>query len=489
MELGILPTEIIHRICTHLCDHCDSPHSFPHAETWDVRGRKAALANLSTTSSRFRDIAQPVLFHYFASGTLPPRGYSPEYDSKLTREFSERARKLPLFLRSAVQRPDLASRVKALQLVQSKQTDDEIPDVLGEYIRTMLAEAYCALNNKTGEDRDLLKESVDYWSHRIWFRPDSHLLIQVALLLAPNIERLAIARDFYAGYDLLEICNGALPSLKSIALRPWMENYHIHDAKPLFAAAPKLETLYALGCGFKDEANNPNHGVPFELDLANLRKLIISGLEFYDLAMLLPTCPQLEELQYVRPTTETEFNEDITPLETLMPIRETLRKLRIKFTRFSVWGQLNQTFPRTLTTIESFKDFTALEELTIEQAAINCPVSPTPGGARLVDWLPPSVQRVHFRDVTDGVPLLDHLSILVSEALAKLPKLQAVGVTPLRWRETDAGWESSVDRVTTEFGQAGLTFVQVDPDECWEEPWLELMYPELVGKIKGHSYF
>jgi hypothetical protein len=123
-----LPVELIQRICDHLCLHCQLPSSFAHADTWQVRESKDALANLSAASSWLRAIAQPVLFHYFATGKLiltHRQNNLPQPDSPLS-----------LFIRSAIRRPDLAARVKALQLVQSSQfaSDlDAVADCVGPY--------------------------------------------------------------------------------------------------------------------------------------------------------------------------------------------------------------------------------------------------------------------------------------------------------------------------------------------------------------------
>ncbi|KAK4121672.1 hypothetical protein N657DRAFT_692182 [Parathielavia appendiculata] len=158
-----LPTELIHHICTHLCDHCQLPGSFPHAESWGVRRRKAALANLSAASSRLRAIAQPLLFHYFATGNMAPHGYWPdESHAELTLEFAERAKKLPLIIRSAIQRPDLAAKVKALQLVEFGATtaiasgkigdDSNEMDVLAGCIGPKLEKTRRALPDESRRD-------------------------------------------------------------------------------------------------------------------------------------------------------------------------------------------------------------------------------------------------------------------------------------------------------------------------------------------------
>ncbi|KAK4120352.1 hypothetical protein N657DRAFT_649130 [Parathielavia appendiculata] len=419
---------------------------------------------------------------------MAPHGYWPdERHAGLTMEFAERAKKLPLFIRSAIQRPDLAAKVKALQLVEfgattaftSRKIGDESNemDVLAGCMGPIFEKTRRALPDESREDSASWKWVVNQWSDGTK-RRDPVLLVQIALLLIPNLERLSVAHDF-SGYEFLEIsnCNGPLTSLKSIALLPWIGYFHIQEAKGLFAAAPNLETLYASNCGFKEPGYYPYRGVPFDLSLGNLQKLVIGDLEFVDLEALLPACPQLQELQYVRPEDEEDDYQDMDALEVLMPVQKTLRTLKIKFTHW-------EKDSAHLTTIESLKGFIALEELVIEQATI-------PDGARVVDWLPPSVERVHFRDVTKVSSLMDHLSLVASEAPTKLLKLQYVRISPWYlpdWNGTGLSCIASVD-VTAAFNQAGITVEYVAPRIGEQEPWLDLVYPELVGKIQDYTYF
>jgi hypothetical protein len=318
-----------------------------------------------------------------------------------------------------------------------------------------------------------------------------HWLIQVALLLVPNLQTLSVARDNNAGYHIFELGNVTLPSLKTIALQPGQKSFHVYEGKALFAAAPNLEVLYAVGCDRKDRDNNPNEDEPFDLILGNLRKLVISDLELYDLERLLPACPRLEELQYIRAKTEVVDRHTI-PLKALASVQGTLQTLKIKFTEFSVRAEPARSHPRVLTTIESFRGFVALRELVIEYAAVNLPVLPVSNSPTLVDWLPPSVERVHFWDVFQAGPFLDHLSIIASEASARLPKLRFVCITPgyhayANWLQ-DRNWRSLLDKVTAEFDRAGITFTPAAPVKGEREPWLDSIYPDLTERARQFGY-
>ena len=147
--------------------------------------------------------------------------------------------------------------------------------------------------------------------------------------------------------------------------------------------------------------------------------------------------------------------------------------------------------------IESFRYFVALEELMVEHAAINCPESPRPYCPRLVDWLPPSIERVYFREVKGEqiVPFLNHLMIVASEAPTTLPKLRSVRFTPRfnyyysEWRNNFNGpWLPLFNKVTAAFDQTGIAFVQVGPGPATQEPWLDRIHPDLADKARRFGY-
>jgi hypothetical protein len=123
-----LPVELIRLICGHLCPHCQSPTVFPNADVDETRVAKASLARLSRTCKAMCAIAQPFVFHYYATGNLPEifvadqPGYA--YDDQRVSKDDFDDDLLPLFLRSVIQRPDLAKCVQDLQLVDSPRIED-----------------------------------------------------------------------------------------------------------------------------------------------------------------------------------------------------------------------------------------------------------------------------------------------------------------------------------------------------------------------------
>lgn len=111
-----LPTEILSLILGHFCFHCREPSgnlyaSFPVGATQQPCWYSIdcqALYSICLLSTRFRDLAQPILYHQFAPGC----GRSWNRDgSQWTRRF------LP-FLRTVALRPDLAAQVRRLYITQ-----------------------------------------------------------------------------------------------------------------------------------------------------------------------------------------------------------------------------------------------------------------------------------------------------------------------------------------------------------------------------------
>jgi hypothetical protein len=65
-----VPTEILLQIFSYFCFHCQNPGLFPHANTDDVRENKKCLAYLCRASKAICAVAQPILYHYYASGNV-----------------------------------------------------------------------------------------------------------------------------------------------------------------------------------------------------------------------------------------------------------------------------------------------------------------------------------------------------------------------------------------------------------------------------------
>jgi hypothetical protein len=70
MQLDTLPEDLLILISSEFSLHCQNPKSFVNADVPKVRDNKRALSRLCRTSRALNTAAQPVLFHYFATGNL-----------------------------------------------------------------------------------------------------------------------------------------------------------------------------------------------------------------------------------------------------------------------------------------------------------------------------------------------------------------------------------------------------------------------------------
>ncbi|KAF7557363.1 hypothetical protein G7Z17_g703 [Cylindrodendrum hubeiense] len=141
VSLSHLSTETLLLICGHFCLHCQGEYD----DDWDaapLRKRQIrseqqhdakswysmdrdALFSLTLVSRRFRDIAQPFLYHEFVLG----------YGDSWRSESYSWHRRLTSFLRTTARRPELASLVKTVYIHPHMLTSidvDEARDVILE---------------------------------------------------------------------------------------------------------------------------------------------------------------------------------------------------------------------------------------------------------------------------------------------------------------------------------------------------------------------
>ncbi|KAM4063756.1 hypothetical protein HRG_006869 [Hirsutella rhossiliensis] len=451
-----MPTEILGQICSLLCFHCQHPGVFPNADAHVVCLAKGALARLCRTSRRLCAIGQPILHHYYATGNLPTEaGFGLQHTVGGLSDDD----KLPLFLRTLLQRPDLATHIRALQLVECqvlKGYSDELSRALGLKMRQldiMPPERGASLRLRPC---DLFAPEVD----RIASLRRHGWLEQLAVALSPGLEMLLVAqtngsRFFWHAKDHV------MPRLRALAIRGYSGQYYFSGATSLITAAPYLETLYLLDCshytGWSEVFDASLQSV-----LANLRRLVISDLRAQHLEQILGSCSQLRDLEYYQRTATSIWNVSQV-VQSLMPVKNTLRRLYFAClptasTTIEPRGHffgLGEAYQRsrgsaedyvedTLTVsadtsaIEQLREFAQLEELGIDQASIYNPLSidPETNPGRLARLLPPRVRRLRVMYVYRG--MAGDLCRLGREAAERLPELrhvrlgEAISVMPRR---------------------------------------------------------
>ncbi|PHH92737.1 hypothetical protein CDD83_5566 [Cordyceps sp. RAO-2017] len=442
-----MPTEIIRQICKHLCFHCQQPAAFPNADSTEVRDCKSSLSRLCGTSRRICAIAQPVLYHYYATGNLPTQaGFGLHHT---IREPSEDD-KLPLFLRTMMQRPDLAAHVRALQLVDSDMVNgccDDLVRDLGVQMRHFNIQPPDKVGALSCGDVFLRNRPFSVEGHR-W-------LEELAIALSPRLEMLLVAHT--APSRFFWNANISMSQLKSLAIRGYSGQYYFSEATSLIAAAPKLQTLYLLDCshfmGWRQVFD-----LSLELVLANLRQLIVNGLRAEHLEKILRSCSRLQDLEYYQQTAPGIWNVGQV-VQSIMPARHTLRRLYfaclpMATSNLNLFGHIRQesgagertpnyvedalTVSYDTSAIESLREFGELQELGIDQASIYSPssVDPETNPGRLARLLPPRVQKLRvmyvYRGMTADLCSLGRQAAELLPALKHIRLGQAISLMPKR---------------------------------------------------------
>ncbi|EAQ93836.1 predicted protein [Chaetomium globosum CBS 148.51] len=361
-----LPVELLERICSFLCFHCQAPCYFPNADMKDVVSDKASLARFCRVSKSICAVAQPFVFHYYAAGNLtsyyrdlPTRpGYLYSGEPEL---WSHSSDLLPFVLRSIILRPGLARCVRSLQLitlhhyVEEAFTWEDGPegDIAPAIRKASTDLGLIAYNVFHPEYMGWVRENLDPEDRpRITIGYVHHTLEQLAILLCPRVSTLLLLADFSPPTGNLLASHGT--ALTTIALVSHDSRGHYAHAGPILALAPNLHTLHAIDARNHDARARPAPdrlaGVaPFSTSTTTtdsdprppppplvfpaLQKAALHDLGLAALAEFVRNAPALRELRY----TETWTEDDGRDPEyywglagCLEPARETLRRLVLR---------------------------------------------------------------------------------------------------------------------------------------------------------------
>jgi hypothetical protein len=439
-----LPVELLGQICSELCLHCTEPHAFPHADTTEARVTKTSLARFSTASHYIRAVAQPYLFHYYATGNLASaiRLMEPSLEE------SENDH-LPSFLGAIIQHPDLAAHVKALQLLPSCRLDD-FTEIDMDVIHGLANHADHIDRTSPGL-RMLIHASKeigagsynvfhpDFWSQlgrphrdpRI-YQPKAeqihHTLEQLALLLCPNVRTLVLGVTSInvRFWPIIEFSGRTLPSLMKVALLPLSGAAGSSVGHLIPSAAPNIEILHV--------APRP-HSVasvasilPSVRPMPSLLKLVASDITVGDLARLVVACGELHDLEYRprKPVYFSEFTLTDGPaiLGALRPARKTLRRLLLV--------SMTKEYPgaalmiQSHAAIESLSELNQLEELTISHFYVKRSLG-TRITTNFAGFLPRSIKHVHLMFIVSNITA--DLEKLARDAPTELPNLRSIRIS------------------------------------------------------------
>ncbi|KFZ07021.1 hypothetical protein V501_06871 [Pseudogymnoascus sp. VKM F-4519 (FW-2642)] len=440
-----VPNEIIAQICPYLCSHCQNPGVFPNSNTTEARTEKVTLARMCRSSKTLCAIAQPILFHYYACGNLArsvDTEFSDHYDSWNRESWDLEDDKLAVFIRSLITRPDLAACVESLQLKSSGVQDvctPELMKILGDAARAIVFELPTgwSWDGWTGKYLEVWTDEVQpgrFNENRLDFHK---WLMGVAIALTPRTESLMYMCEYLDELDWSWYADNkmALPALKTLALRgAQRSDYYLFQIQPFLAAAPNLQTLYALDCRGNAIAStlllsfDYNDGDPWSEDLAvsKLRKLVLDELPSEGFEKLIERCVELEDLVYY-----FHFWYDCPDIvRALSRTDKRLKKLCYGFLPNPVptgyESVLDDEDYETIPLVTSLRELTHLEELVIDQALLYRKSDTSTGTERLETLLPPSIQRVHFTYVYKT--MYEDLMHLASVAPGSFPKLRSVTI-------------------------------------------------------------
>ncbi|KFY80983.1 hypothetical protein V499_00225 [Pseudogymnoascus sp. VKM F-103] len=417
---------------------------FPNSNTKESRMDKITLARLCRASKMLCSFAQPVLFHYYATGNLARsvRTDFQEYNRSWDVEYwNFEDDKLPAFLRSLITRPDLALCVKSLQLQGFGDQDLCSPELM-----RLLFNAGNALNFKppAGWRWKGWAEEPEDWSdyepptNRTYivsyenFHPDfldfHDWLRALAIALTPRTEMLMYICEGLSELDSFKETKTVLPALKTLAVRGANdEDYFLSSIHPLLTVAPNLETLYALDCnGVKNSPSRYSLVAKGDMWIENLavnkvHKLVLDEIPPAVFEKLIERFVQLEDLEYYIYSWANYPNI----MQAISPTKGRLRRLCFGYLPPPAPGHYESRLPdNDYATITSLQEFTQLEELVIDQALLYRK-SDGPKGTILVTLLP-SIRRIHLTYVYKS--MYEDLMSLAHEAPRSFPNLRSLKI-------------------------------------------------------------
>ncbi|KAI0884953.1 uncharacterized protein GGS22DRAFT_162370 [Annulohypoxylon maeteangense] len=449
-----LPVELLIQIFSSFCFHCRCPGDFPNADLDYVRSDKKVLAHLCRTSKFICSVAQPILYHFYATGNSRIRiiqadgyvGFPNEPDF------------LAQFVRTIAQRPDLASQITTMHIVRTNslmgyETQMQTVKSLIDFsISKNLLKKPCLPDN-------WLDGHFSRW--RIGYQEDLHRwLATLAAVLCPRLKSLFLNIDTNAHFPALEESpHIKLLSLQTLGVMSFVIDYHISELHALYAAAPNLETLYA--CDSSGWISKMLFDTDYKLHLSNVKRLAISDSTSNDLENLVRCTPKLEDLEYYWEDMDEEKEYHFRDMaEVLKPAKDTLKRLGVTFLPRAVHLD---PFPKWIEPpvvdyppIKTLREFTVLENLSID-CFLLYREQDVDTDDRLVDLLPQSIRSLRISYVYRGI--LYCLRQLAIDAPKKFPFLKEVilGIS----ERTDPRYDYKIElsiALEKEFEASGIKF-------------------------------
>ncbi|KAK8041949.1 hypothetical protein PG993_006472 [Apiospora rasikravindrae] len=466
-----LPNEMVAKIFEQLCFHCQSPSIFPNADTDDVRQRKATLARLCRVSKRFRAIAEPILYHYYATGNC--KHFLDDTDPNIRGTRWQGSNDYLLsFASRLVERPDLASKVVSMQLVDHsaayrKYNEDKNLELLRALLKQSEDKHWLSCGGLSQTIEGWLSDSdvLDLW------KQEAHRWVMcLVMVLSTNLRNVLIAVDnnylAFPAFEEKALPIGRLPSLTHLGMMSCRDTpYHLAAVRGLLASAPKLETIYACdSCHVNVWDSHPQphrrHNTGYTpIPCAGLKKLVICDLFPPHLEEFLWSIDGLEELEYywkVFPLFRARLNG------VLLQTKDTLKRLCISFLPCHesqlgpephFWYDIVDV---KMDRIESLAMFSKLEDIAIDFRSLRRE-SDEDEDDLLVNFLPKTARRLRVSYVVDN--MTKSLSKLANTAPDRFPKLESVVIGVTKWPDGISDHVADMrDEVERLFVNKGISF-------------------------------
>ena len=416
-----LPIEVLSKVFETLCLHCQTdPSTVADYDTSGAWESKRSLARICRACHTTRSIAQPILFHYYASGNMQKLTGFREILSK-----PEEDDLLPVFLCSVIRKPMLAGAVRVLSLVPGT-----LPNGITQDIACLLIEESRRIRLTPQIDEVPILPEVCRTGTAGEVYSGVHLWLQgLAISICPNIEQLHID---YRPPSWLPILAPrlVLDRLKILA-------FNTHGQTPQFYAPPIAQLLNVspnLRCL---EASNIDFNFELIFEIKGVKKLSINGPTSGILRVLLSGCSSLEDLEYY----QDPFLPRIANEADFEPVRYTLRRLCFSVVPHAAYPGQSRYGPKPTSRDTSYftmlavldkvdcgvglslRNFDRLEILEIDYFLLygrardfkDGEASPQP---RLPTILPDSIRILHIGFVTDWNHMCCELIALASDIKA-----------------------------------------------------------------------